>query len=170
MGLVILIGASGAGKTTIAESFSRLHPQDAVVLFFDRIGVPSVEQMIADHESCDGWQRAMTIEWMATIADRLRAGKNILFEGQTRPSFVAEAASLAGIEAYRLILVDCDDDTRVRRLRDERRQAELANPEMLAWAAFLRNAAREGRHTIVDTSAMPLEESIAQVRTCFDAP
>ena len=41
MPLVILIGASGSGKTTIARAIEQRHANDVEVFYFDRIGVPS---------------------------------------------------------------------------------------------------------------------------------
>ncbi|HEX4739304.1 MAG TPA: hypothetical protein VH331_17275 [Allosphingosinicella sp.] len=167
MTLVVLTGASGAGKTVIARAFAALHPDEAEVHHFDSIGVPTVERMIAEHGSGDEWQRAMTIGWLARLAERVKAGRATLLEGQMRPSFVAEAARTAGLDDYHLILVDCDDTTRCRRLRDERNQPELAGPDMLSWAAFLREAAeREGLATL-DTSSRSLAESVAFVLAAF---
>jgi adenylate kinase family enzyme len=48
MALVILIGASGAGKTTIAEAIAQRHGDEVAVFHFDQIGVPSVERMVAE--------------------------------------------------------------------------------------------------------------------------
>lgn len=164
MGLVILIGASGAGKTTIAGAYAARHPE-ADVLFFDRIGVPSVERMIADHGSGEAWQRAMTLWWLEDIAVRLRNGGSILFEGQTRASFLAEAAAAAGVTDYRLILIDCDDATRARRLREERGQPALASPDMIKWATWLREEALREGHVILDTSAISVDEAVASIHS-----
>ena len=163
MALAILIGASGAGKTAIAEAFAARYP-DVDVLHFDSIGVPSPARMIADFGSGEAWQRATTLRWLEEIAGRLAEGRAILFEGQTRRAFVAEAAAAAGIANYRLILIDCDDATRVRRLREARAQPALAGPEMLAWAAWLRGEARRGGHPILDTSAMEVAQAVAAIR------
>jgi dephospho-CoA kinase len=60
MPLVILIGASAAGKTTIAKAIEARHGDEADVHYFDRIGVPSVEEMIAEYGSGEAWQRVKT--------------------------------------------------------------------------------------------------------------
>jgi shikimate kinase len=54
MPLVILIGASGSGKTTIARAIQERYAESVDVFFFDRIGVPSIEQMIARYGSGEG--------------------------------------------------------------------------------------------------------------------
>src|SRR5690349_10646978 len=107
MALVILIGASGAGKTAIAEAFAARYPGAVDILCFDRIGVPPRARMVAEFGSGEAWQRAMTMRWLEEIAGRLRSGRSVLFEGQTRPAFIAEAAAAAGIDAYRIVLIDC---------------------------------------------------------------
>src|SRR5690349_18373585 len=113
---VVLIGASGSGKTTLARVIAQRHVNDVEVFHFDQIGVPSANRMIAEFGSGEGWQRAKTIEWMARLASLRRSGRRLLFEGQTRLSFLAEGAAAAGGSDYLPILVDCDDETRSRRL------------------------------------------------------
>jgi hypothetical protein len=81
-----------------------------------------------------------------------------------RLAFVWEGLHAAGIADARVILVDCDDATRTRRLVTERRQPELANPEMMNWAAYLRREANEAGCDVLDTSEISLEHSVAQ--TC----
>ncbi|MCY1744991.1 AAA family ATPase [Ensifer sp. SL37] len=95
MPVVVLVGASGSGKTTIAKAIAERF-QDAVdVLFFDSIGVPSAV-MVVDHGSVEGWQRAKTIEWMIRLAQIADTRRMVILEGQTRLSFLEEGASAAG--------------------------------------------------------------------------
>lgn len=156
MRLVILTGASGSGKTAIAESIRIGRPDLAEVLHFDSIGVPSPEARQA--WGPDGaWQRAMTLAWTERIAATCRDRQRVLFEGQMRLAFLHEGLRAAGIEDARVILVDCDDAIRARRLITERRQPELANPEMMMWAKYLRKEANEAGHEVLDTSELSLE-------------
>lgn len=163
MSFVILTGASGSGKTTIATAVEQRHGDEVQVFHFDRIGVPPVDRMIAEHGSGEGWQRAKTFEWLAKLAPLTGAGCRLLFEGQTRLSFLAAAAQAAGITAYWPILVDCDDATRTRRLCLERRQPELADEKMMAWAACLRREAVARACDMLDTSALALDQCVAHV-------
>ena len=167
MGLVILTGASGSGKTTIAE---RIEQQDAGrtrVFRFDSIGVPSPEERKAKWGAVSGpgggWQRAMTIEWLARIA-RERGSLPVLFEGQMRLSFIAEGLATAGIAEARIVLVHCDDATRTQRLCNERNQPDLANPDMMNWAKFLQGEAEAGGFELLDTSKISIDESVEYVR------
>jgi len=162
MTLVVLIGASRSGKTTIAQAVEAKHAGKISVHYFDHIGVPSVEQMIADYGSPARWQYAMTVAWMKRLAALAQSQKKLLFEGQMRLAFVTEAAETAGISC-RSILIDCDDDTRRHRLAVDRGQPELANDEMIGWAAFLRREAITANAEILDTSSLSLDESVAAV-------
>jgi hypothetical protein len=100
---------------------------------------------------------------MQRLAEEAKAAPQLLFEGQTRFSFLAEGAAAAGVFAYAPLLVDCDDDTRSRRLVLERKQPELANEEMMNWARCLRNEAHARGCSILDTSARSLTDSVEWV-------
>ena len=161
MSLVILTGASGAGKTSIAKEIEK--DSRVLCLFFDSIGVPAIEEMIAKHGSPENWQRWATIEWMRQIQS-YESSKPILFEGQARIAFLTEALSLHPVENSSVVLVDCDDLTRTKRLSRDRKQPELATEQMMNWAAFLRREAQAAKITIVDTSTQSLGESVDQIK------
>jgi dephospho-CoA kinase len=163
MRLIMLTGASGSGKTAIARAFQALYADRAKVLFFDSIGVPSPERVIADFGSGEAWQRAMAIRWMAKIAARAHLHRCVLLEGQVRPAFLAEAAAAAGLSDHRIILVDCDDATRTRRLVVDRAQPDLANSDMLNWARFLRIEAERAGCEKLDTSSATIEACVGQI-------
>ncbi|MBB3453558.1 RNase adaptor protein for sRNA GlmZ degradation [Rhizobium sp. BK313] len=164
MGLIVLTGASGSGKTAIADAIAERYPDDFAVYRFDSIAVPPVDAMIRDHGSPEAWQRDKTIEWMARLAKVAGSGKPVLFEGQMRISFITEAATAADIDGYRLLLVDCDDTTRAQRLAVGRRQPELADQNMMNWAAYLRREAVLNGCEIFDTSQLSLDQCAAHVR------
>jgi shikimate kinase len=163
MSIVVLIGASGAGKTSIASAVRSRHGAEFNVFHFDHIGVPPIEQMIAEHGSGEAWQRAKTIEWMTTLAEAAELRRPVLFEGQTRLSSLAEGAASAGGPRYAAILVDCDDEIRMSRLSVDRKQPELADAAMMNWAKWLRRDAIARGCEILDTSTCSLEESISYV-------
>jgi chloramphenicol 3-O-phosphotransferase len=163
--LVVLTGASGVGKTTIAQDVERTHP-DFVVFRFDTIGVPSAEVMATfgtRHQPGGAWQRAMTLQWFEKIAPVVNSGLPVLFEGQMRIAFIREALDLWAIPNVHIILVECNDSTRDTRLIHERGQPELANESMKGWNRYLHNEALEAGVEIIDTSANTLAESVARI-------
>lgn len=171
MPVVILVGASGSGKSTIARAIAELYPETIEVLFFDSIGVPSTETMTNEYGSVEGWQRAKTYEWMQRLAPLSSSGRNVILEGQMRLSFISEGASAAGLYSYLPILIDCDDVTRARRLIVDRQQPELASDDMMKWAAYLRAEALDAGCDVLDTSMMSIEEAVSYVaRRSLSAP
>ena len=158
--LLILTGASGSGKTTLARAIQQECPARCEVLFFDSVGVPSPEAMRAfgdGHQPGGAWQRAMTFQWMERIAAILRAGTSVLFEGQMRMAFIYEALAFSGIESAHILLVDCDDATRLGRLHVNRNQPELANADMMGWARYLREEAQHAGCETLDTGQIPFD-------------
>jgi shikimate kinase len=158
MRLIILTGASGAGKTAITKKLSERHSA-VQCFFFDSIGVPPVEQMIAEYGSGEGWQRGKTIEWLAKIKAENLSGP-VLFEGQSRISFIQEALKANEIEVAEIVLVDCNDAIRDARLRGPRAQPDLSNPQMMNWARYLREEAQKANLVILDTSNRSIDESV----------
>ena len=169
--LVILTGASGSGKTTLARAIQQACPPHCEVLFFDSIGVPSAEAMRSfghGHQPGGAWQRANTLQWMSRIANILKTGISVLFEGQMRVAFIQEALALSGIEGAHIVLVDCDDAIRAARLHADRNQPELAGADMMAWSRYLRDEATQAECAILDTGVIPFEscrERIQQLLT-----
>lgn len=162
---VVLTGASGVGKTTIALAIENSHPEYKVFRA-DTIGVPSAEVMAAygtGHQPGGAWQRAMTLQWMERIAPILNSGRSILFEGQMRIAFIQEALATHHISHARVILVECDDETRDDRLTNLRLQPELANESMKGWSRFLHQEALESGIEILDTGTIPIAESVRRI-------
>ena len=96
--LVILTGASGSGKTTIALELERAHPEYDVFRF-DTIGVPSAEVMATfgpGHQPGGAWQRAMTLQWFERLGATVAEGRSVIFEGQMRIAFIQEAPNAKG--------------------------------------------------------------------------
>lgn len=160
---VFLTGASGAGKTFLATSLEKtLDPEFATVAFFDRIGVPSTEEMIRDFGSGEKWQKAMTHKWI----ERLASGpsKNIIIlEGQFNPQFALDACKRLNIQNYILIDIHTDQNIRENRLTHNRKQPELANPTMENWAQFLKKKTEELGGTVLDNSESDLPATLNKV-------
>ena len=167
--LVILTGASGAGKTTIVKRIAAEASPAINCLCFDTIGVPSTEQMVAEYGSGWNWQKAKTLEWMKRIqSEFLSAGKSVLFEGQMQVPHIIEACEAVGVADYEIVLIDCDDLSRESRLRFNRLQAELADERMMNWARFLKHQAVEANARLLDTSKSSIEDCVCEIRGLLD--
>jgi dephospho-CoA kinase len=160
--LIVLTGASGSGKTTLANAVASKHGARIEVLFFDSIGVPPAEETISKFGSGEAWQRAKTLEWMKRIS-AIKSESSVLFEGQMRISFIHEALASASIHSAHIILVDCDDKTRMHRLVMDRTQDELASSRMMNWARFLRNEALRRGHEILDTTRLDVDACVERI-------
>jgi hypothetical protein len=62
-----------------------------------------------------------------------------------------------------IVLVDCDPVKRNERLRTDRSQPELANPQMDCWAAYLRGQADALKLSVIDTSNDSLKKSAVEL-------
>ena len=125
--IVFLVGASGVGKTAVAEHLQAHPPWTGRTHFFDSIGVPSPEEMTEGNGGGEGWQRWATARWVDKLASQPPLIQ--LLEAQTRPSFINEALEThPALEAV-IILLDCRREVRRHRLANLRRRPELANPQ-----------------------------------------
>ena len=167
---VILTGASGVGKTTIAQAIA--NSQNRITVYQgDRIGLPSDEVMAGyGHTDEPGGptQRGFALYWIGVIGNELKANRPVLLETQCRIAFLHEALMLHGIAHGRIVLVECSDESRRNRLED-RGQPELANEQMSNWSRLLHREAKEFGHEILDTTDLPLRVSIARVLSYFNA-
>lgn len=56
---IVVTGASGVGKTTLVRAIEERGLEGVRCYYFDSIGVPSSEEMVARFGSGEGWQEAM---------------------------------------------------------------------------------------------------------------
>lgn len=147
--VVFLVGASGVGKTTVAQILERRVPWAGHTHYFDTIGVPPFEAMEAEFGSGEEWQRWATREWIARLGES--DAELQLIEGQTRPSFIREAAAGQPHLQVDIILLDCPSHVREGRVTALRGQPELASPQMDCWAAYLAGQAHALGLPVIDT-------------------
>ena len=164
--LIVLTGASGAGKTTIVNHIrSTVHEQPISFLHFDSIGVPTVSEMQIKFGSPENWQKAKTFEWMTRIKKEYLGHTHVLFEGQSRIEFLKLATVEADINDPKIILIDCNDVDRYKRLSVDRNQPDLANQQMMDWAKYQREEASRKNCHILNTSLNSLSECVEFVRS-----
>ena len=160
--IFFLIGASGSGKTTATKKLEQRGLANFKILYFDSIGVPSIEEMEAKYGGPEEWQKAKTVEWVRIIKRDFLPDTHILFDGQTRPSFIEKACHENGIKEFEVILFDCSDDERKRRLV-ARGQANLADKNMMSWARYLRKECQDRGYIIIDNTHMQIEETVSRL-------
>jgi len=154
--IVVVTGASGAGKTTVVTRIAARHIAGVTCAFFDSVGVPPPDQMPFD------WQDKTTIEWIRRLA-REPADIAVL-DGQTRPTFALRAFTEIGVRGS-VVLIDCVRDVRTVRL-GARGQPELATDDMHAWAAYLRGQADALGLPVIDTSDLGIEQATDALLAC----
>ncbi len=161
--ILVITGASGAGKTTLVEALERRRIPGVGCFFFDRVGVPSHEEMVRDFGSPQSWQRKTAEYWLVRLQKNESKVKLAVLEGQVRPHEIQALAAQLNLEHFEIALVDCAPNTRNRRLCEARQQPELANPTMDCWAAYLRGQADALALSILDTTHKTVEESLEEM-------
>lgn len=161
---VFVTGASGIGKTTITTILEQvLDPQFVRVAYFDRIGVPSEQEMIARYGSGKQWQEAKTYEWVEKLITTSSGKKLIIFEGQYDPDFAVGAAQKYHIEHFLLIGIYAQQTVREARLIYERKQPELANQDMENWPELLKNKVLKHNGIVIDTTSVTPQEAVEYI-------
>ena len=164
--LILVTGASGTGKSTVVKKLEEKKLPGVVCCFFDSIGVPSHEERVAKYGSGTEWQRQETINWVKRIKDNYLSENIVVLDGQSRPAFIVEACTMAGITDYKIIVFVCEDQVRNRRLV-ERGQAHLVNKDMSNWNTYLGEQAVEHGYRLIETSKFEIEELVTQVQETF---
>ena len=155
MHIVVVTGASGAGKTTAVHILAARALPGIRCFYLDSIGVPTLEQMEADYGGSEQWQAWATTMWLRQLDGLDEAVRVAVLDGQTRPSFVAAAAGDLGRRVH-TVLFHCDRIERERRLQ-ARGQPELATADMANWSTYLRGEADALGLPVVDTSRLTPE-------------
>jgi hypothetical protein len=136
--LFLLFGSAGAGKTVVVSELRGSVPNLAVH-DFDEIGVPPRADM--------AWRRRGNEHWIRRALEYQAEGTDLLLAGQTPFGELLAAPSVPRLEALSACLLDCNDETRMARLR-------ARGPEWLAraagelqdyfnWAAWMRKHAAD---------------------------
>ncbi|HEY2378680.1 MAG TPA: AAA family ATPase [Gemmatimonadaceae bacterium] len=158
--VIVVVGASGAGKTTLVRHLERRGLSGVGCYYFDTIGVPSNEEIVSRFGDGLGFQEWALDEWLERLTrneDRVRVA---VLDAQVRPTSVQEVLRRHRVERGQAVLVDCEYSTRNARLRDARGQPELATANMDAWAAYLRGQADALHIPIIDTTTTTIEDAV----------
>lgn len=166
--LLVVTGASGAGKTTLVRALNARRLPGVGCYFFDDIGVPSPDEMVRVYGGGSQWQAAATEQWIQRLARNDDGVDVAVLDAQVRPSFVRDALERSAIRHARIVLVDCGYDERNARLRGPRGQPELATAEMDRWAAYLRGQADALGLPVIDTTGQGIENGVASLARLVD--
>jgi adenylate kinase family enzyme len=157
-------GASGVGKTTLAKQIYERSLKDGLAwLHPDGFGVPSVAKMIQEAGSLERYQEKSTYRWIEHSLNDYSDKSVVIIDSQANLQFIRDAFKHYQVRRNKVILIHCNKEQREQRLFQERQQSELATYEMQQWADFLYRQALRLGVPILDTSASPLQESVAYV-------
>lgn len=154
--ILVLTGASGAGKTTLALKLNELEIPGVKGINCDRVRVES-------NESSDQ-QSEILRYWISQLRQAETGIELAVLDTQIRPHRALEVLSQTGIQHAQIVLVDCDPAKRNERLHVDRDQPELASARMDCWAAYLRGQADALNLSIIDTSDDSIEQSVVQLQ------
>jgi dephospho-CoA kinase len=153
--ILVLTGASGAGKTTLALKLNELEIPGVKGINCDRVRVES-------NESSDQ-QSEILRYWISHLREAETGIELAVLDTQIRPHRALEVLSQTGIQHAQIVLVDCDPVKRNGRLHMDRGQPELANARMDCWAAYLRGQADALKLSIIDTSNNSPDKSLGEL-------
>ena len=160
--ILVLTGASGAGKTTLVAALSSLGMPGVGCYFFDSVGVPSPEEMTRLFGGGEQWQSATTEQWIARLMRNDDGVRVAVLDGQVRPSVTRDHLERLGARCWRIVLADCGHAERNERLHGPRGQPELATRDMDCWAAYLRGQADALGLHVLDTGR-PVDVALAEL-------
>ena len=156
--LLVVVGASGAGKTTLVARLAALALPGVGCYHFDTIGISSADD--ARFASGEAFQTWALDQWVARLARNEDGVRVAVLDASVRPSAVRAAFARHGVGSGEVVLVDCDYGERNARLRGPRGQPELAHAQMDCWAAYLRGQADALELPVLDTTGRSPEESL----------
>jgi energy-coupling factor transporter ATP-binding protein EcfA2 len=156
--IIVLTGASGAGKTTLIDQLNDLAIPGVKGINCDRV------KMEDDVTADPGDRQANILRYWISYLSQSETGLQVaVLDTQIRPHLALEVLNEASIVDAQIVLVDCDPVKRNERLCADRGQPELANARMDCWAAYLRGQADALKLTVIDTSNDLLEQSAAEL-------
>lgn len=136
--LFLLFGSSCAGKTFALREL-RGRVGGLAIHDFDEIGVPAGADT--------GWRHRANERWLRRALDHQAEGVDVLLAGQTPLGELLATPSASRLKAVSACLIDCDDETRLARLRArgpewlERTGGHVQ--AYLDWAAWMREHAAD---------------------------
>ena len=156
--ILVLTGASGAGKTTLILGLNELAIPGVKGINCDRVKI-EVDETLAPAE-----RQGETLRyWISHVSQPETGIELAVLDTQIRPHVALEVLKRVAVDHAQIVLVDCEPVKRNERLRVERGQPELCNPQMDCWAAYLRGQADALNLSIINTSDVSMEKSVVEL-------
>ena len=156
--ILVLTGASGAGKTTLIDKLNELAIPNVKGINCDRVKIESDETADSSDRQAD-----ILRYWISHVSQPETGIELAVLDTQIRPHRALEVLDQMAVDHAQIVLVDCDPVKRNERLHMDRGQPELANPQMDCWAAYLRGQADALQLSVIDTSSDPMDKSLAEL-------
>ncbi len=156
--ILVLTGASGAGKTSLILKLNEFAIPGVTGINCDRVKI-EIDGTVAPTDR----QAEKLRYWISHLSQPETGIELAVLDTQIRPHVALEVLNQAAVDYTKIVLVDCEPVKRNERLRMERGQPELANPQMDCWAAYLRGQADALKLSIINTSHEPMEKSVAEL-------
>ncbi len=137
--LFLVFGSSASGKSVaISELRNRCLP-GLVIYDFDEVGVPADAGRV--------WRQQANESWIRRALGHQAEGDDVLLAAQTPFGELLATPSAANLDGISACLLDCDDKTRVERLRGrEGARSTSSDADVdayLSWAAWMRRHAED---------------------------
>ena len=156
--ILVLTGASGAGKTTLTLKLNELAIPGVKGINCDRVDIE-----VGETAGSSDRQAAILRYWISHFSQPETGVELAVLDTQIRPHVALAVLSEGAIDYAQIVLVDCDPVIRNQRLHIDRGQPELANLRMDCWAAYLRGQADALKLLIIDTSDDQIEKSVVEL-------
>ena len=158
--ILVLTGASGAGKTTLIEKLNERAIPGVTGINCDRV------QLDLPDGTSDR-QAEVLRYWITTLAGDPNVELAVL-DTQIRLHTAQRVLEETGVKHSQVVLVNCDHPVRNERLLNQRKQPELANPRMDCWAAYLRGQADALGLAMIHTDEATSDESFSELETLIE--
>jgi len=167
--ILVVTGASGAGKTTLVRALDAMRIPGVGCFELDSMEVPSAEEMMERWGGTMEWQNVATRYWIERLLRNDGGHEVAVLDGQVRPSEVRAAFTSLGARVGGVTLVDCEADERNARLRGPRGQPDLVSGQMDGWAAYLRGQCDALDLPRIDTSGRTTADCVAELAAQVEA-
>ena len=157
--ILVLTGASGAGKTTLIKGLEAMQISGIACFNCDVIYHNLPEEIRKDGLIA---QDAILSHWVSHVLNR-RDIEVATLDTQIRPHRAQALLSKWGITTAQIVLVECEQHERTRRLHGPRGQPELDTAQMESWAAYLRGQADALGLESINTSGADRNASVARL-------